>query len=45
MFGEAMKVFVVGFSGVFVCLVLLMLSVMLFGKIAGRFTKKEKKES
>ncbi len=43
--GEALKVFVVGFSGVFVCLILLMLSVMIFGKIAALFTKKEKKEA
>ncbi len=45
MFGEALKVFAVGFSGVFLCLIILMLSVMLFGKIAATFTKKEKKES
>ncbi|MDO9529540.1 MAG: OadG family protein [Syntrophales bacterium] len=42
--GEAMKVFAVGFSGVFVCLIILMLSVMALGKIAALFTKKEKKE-
>lgn len=42
--GEAMKVFSVGFSGVFMCLIILMLSVMIFGKIAAIFTKKEKKE-
>jgi Na+-transporting methylmalonyl-CoA/oxaloacetate decarboxylase gamma subunit len=42
--GEAMKVFVVGFSGVFMCLIILMVSVMIFGKVAAMFQKKEKKE-
>ncbi len=42
--GGAMKVFVVGFSGVFLCLIILMVSVMIFGKIAAQFQKKEKKE-
>lgn len=45
MFGEAMKVFAVGFSGVFLCLMVLMVSVMIFGKIAVKLQKKaEKKE-
>lgn len=45
MFGEAMKVFAVGFSGVFLCLIVLMISVMILGKIAVKLQKKEKKES
>ena len=42
MWGESLKVFVVGFGGVFSTLVILMLSVMIFGKIVGLFVKKEK---
>ena len=41
----AMKVFTIGFSGVFCTLVILMTSVMIFGKVIGLFLKKEKKES
>ncbi|MEA1935531.1 MAG: OadG family protein [Thermodesulfobacteriota bacterium] len=39
---EALKVFVIGFGGVFSCLVILMFSVMIFGKVVGLFVKKEK---
>lgn len=37
--GKAFQVFVVGFSGVFACLVILQLSVNIFSKIAVRIEK------
>ncbi len=37
--GKAFQVFVIGFSGVFACLVILQLSVNIFSKIAARIEK------